>query len=232
MFYRLVVEILRGIFSPICRSRIHHPERARESGAWILAANHISHFDPPLLSMATGRDIDWMAMEELFRNRIFGWLLLRVQTFPVHRGRPDRTALRTAVERLKASRVVGIFPEGGIRDGRASLLVEGEMRPGLALVAGLAGVPVRPVVIFGTDRLYASHRWRRWRGTPVWIGFGELLDPPGGSAEERQAFEERFVQALRELAQEMVEEYGLQEGDWPHSPQERAREGGQQQIPK
>lgn len=222
--YWFVCAVLRLIFAPVCRCRVWHGERSREPGAWILAANHISHFDPPLLSLSTGRHIHWMAMEELFRGRLLGWILRHAGAFPVRRGRPDRSALRTAVELLQGGKVVGIFPEGGIRDGSASLLQGGELRPGLALVAGMAHVPVRPVVILGSDRLYASRRWWHWRGTPIWIGFGELLEMKD-SVNERELFEERLRQALRELAQDTAAHFGLQAEDWPRSPQQRMQEG-------
>lgn len=201
-----------------------HPERASLRGPCILAPNHISHFDPPVLSLAAPRQIDWMAMAELFQNRAFGFLLHLLGTFPVARGRPDRASLRTAVNRLRAGRVVGIFPEGGIRDSEASILRSGKPRAGLSVVASMAGAPVIPVVIFGTDRLYNSRRWRRFRGTELWVGFGEPILPPPGSSEERARWEEAYVLALRSLAIEVAAHFGLDEDDWPLPPGVRMKE--------
>lgn len=223
--YRWCALCLRGLFAPACRCKVLHEQRAGEPGAWILAPNHISHFDPPLLSIVAARPIDWMAMEELFRGKIFGALLRRVGAFPVKRGSPDRAAIKTAIGRLRAGHVVGIFPEGGIRDGPASLLSQGELKPGLSLVAASAGVCVRPVVILGSDRLYAWQRWGKWKATTVWIGFGELLPPPRRDSRQRQEWESHFVEALRTLAREVAQTFALSEADWPRSPQQRMEEG-------
>jgi len=223
--YRLVIIFLRCLFWPVCKVRVLYPERANLQGCWILASNHISHFDPPVLSFTAPRQLDWMAMAELFQSRIFGFLLNTLATFPVARGRPDRASLRTAVARLRAGRVVGLFPEGGIRDGDASILKNGEPRPGLSVVAGLAEARVVPVVIFGTDRLYNKRRWRRFRATPLWVGFGHPLPPPeGGSSIDRQDWEAAYLKALRDLGCEVAEYFSLTDADWPKPPSERMRE--------
>ncbi len=217
--------LLKLFFSRTCKLRILHGERGKRNGAWILAANHISHFDPPLLSVATRRTIDWMAMGELFSNRIFGWLLKSVGAFPVKRGKPDRQALREAVGRLKTGRVIGIFPEGGIRDGAASVLEGGEIRPGISMLAFLAETPVVPVVILGSDRLYNKTRWKKFRATTVWVGFGNAVLPTGDSpAEKRADFEKKLQEALRSLREEMIQHFGLSSDDLPKPPMQRMKE--------
>jgi 1-acyl-sn-glycerol-3-phosphate acyltransferase len=220
-FWRTTLQIL--LFKT-CRVHILHRERSRKTGAWILASNHISHFDPPLLSFACHRVVNWMAMEELFQPPWFGWLLQSVRAFPVRRGKPDRQALRVATERLAEKRVVGIFPEGGIRDGTASVLLGGPMRPGIGLVAGLAKVPILPAVILGTDRLYNKRRWLSWGRTNLWIAFGEELTPPGPTAADRLQFENDLSTAWQNLRQEVVEHFGLREEDLPRPPAVRQRE--------
>lgn len=223
--YRCWRFLLWCLLLPVCKIRMLHPERARLQGAWILASNHISHFDPPLLSFAVSRQIDWMAMAELFQNRIFAYLLRTVGTFSVTRGRPDRSSLRSAVARLRAERVVGLFPEGGIRDSEASILEKGMMRPGLSVIAGLAQARVLPVVIFGTDRLYNKRRWLQLRATPVWVGFGNPLPPPQGrSPQDRQDWEAEYLRALRELGREVAMHFSLRDGDFPKPPAERMKE--------
>jgi 1-acyl-sn-glycerol-3-phosphate acyltransferase len=119
---------------------------------------------------------------------------------------------------------VGIFPEGGIRDGEASILKVGQLRPGLSVVAGLADARVVPVVIFGSDRLYNTRRWWRFRATPLWVGFGEPLPPPQGSPAERESWEHDFLLALRNLANEVAGHFSLSPEDWPHAPAVRMKE--------
>ena len=92
------------------------------TGAAVLVANHISHFDPLFLGIAFKRTIDWMTTEEFYGNPLLGVWLRALNTFPVDRSRPDRCALRLGMERLRAGRMVGMFPEGGIRAGAGSIL--------------------------------------------------------------------------------------------------------------
>ena len=88
----------------------------------VVVANHISHFDPFLLSYAFPRPIDWMTTEEFYSNPLMRTWLRALNTVPVDRSRPDHRALRVGVERLRAGRIVGVFPEGGIRAGATSIL--------------------------------------------------------------------------------------------------------------
>ena len=81
-------------------------------------ANHISHFDPLFLGIAFKRTIDWMTTEEFYDNPLLGAWLRALNTFPVDRSRPDRRALRLGVERLRAGRMVGMFPRRGDSRGR------------------------------------------------------------------------------------------------------------------
>src|SRR5207244_7962661 len=126
------------------------------AGVFLLAANHISHFDPCIISSVARRKIDWMAMAEFFPIPFLGSFLRAVDAFPAARDRADRKTIRTAIERLKSGRIVGVFPEGGIRDGARSLLGGAPLRPGASTLAHMAGVPIVPCVILGSDRLYAN----------------------------------------------------------------------------
>ena len=77
-------------------------EHIPEKGAFIVASNHASYFDPPLIGTAMRHHlIHFMAKEELFHNPLMGWFLRYVGTFPVHRGRVDRKALVEALRVLK-----------------------------------------------------------------------------------------------------------------------------------
>src|SRR5207247_3209697 len=175
------------LFVWFARVRVVGGENTNCSGGFLLAANHISHFDPFLISLAVRRKIDWMAMAEFFRLPIVGLALRAVDTFPAERDRADRKTIRTAIERLKDGRIVGLFPEGGIRDGVRSLLEGAPLRPGASTLAHMAGVPVLPCVILGTDRFYSAKGWLPLRRTPVWIEFGK----PASHARELEKFRER-----------------------------------------
>jgi 1-acyl-sn-glycerol-3-phosphate acyltransferase len=213
--------LLRIILGGVSRTRVLHAERGAAPGAWILAANHISHFDPPFLTVATRRKIDWMAVVELFSNRIAGTWLRANDTFPVDRGKVDRAAVRTALDRLARGHVVGMFPEGGIRDGARSVLGGAALRPGIAALAQMSGAPIVPCVLLGSDRLYFPRNWLPLRRVRACIAFGEPLRCEGEGKEARVKLEAAVAENLRALAAEMRAAFQLTDDDFPKPPLER-----------
>src|SRR6187455_2769995 len=139
--------LVRFVFGCVARIHVIGRENARCADGFLLASNHISHFDPFLISLSVRRKIDWMTMAEFFRPPPLGFLLRSVDAFPAERDRADLKTIRTAINRLKRGRVVGLFPEGGIRDGANSLLEGAPLRPGASTLAQIAGVPILPCVI-------------------------------------------------------------------------------------
>src|SRR5438034_8920279 len=131
---------MKLLFACVARVRVVRRETANHDGGFLLAANHISHFDPFIISSVVRRKIDWMAMAEFFLYPLLGFLLRAVDAFPADRDRADRKTIRTAIERLKSGRVIGLFPEGGIRDGAKSMLEGAPLRPGAATLAHIPGV--------------------------------------------------------------------------------------------
>src|SRR5262249_55155436 len=128
--YRAGKLLVKLPFGCVTRVRILRPENAKRTGGFLLVANHISHFDPLIISSVVRRKIDWMTMAEFFRPPALGFFLRAVDAFPVDRGRAGHESIRTAIHRLKNGRVVGLFPEGGIRDGAQSLLEGAPLRRG------------------------------------------------------------------------------------------------------
>ena len=216
----LAMKVLFGCVARVCVVRC---ENANHNGAFLLAANHISHFDPFIISSVVRRKIDWMAMAEFFPYPLLGHFLRAVDAFPADRHRADRRTIRTAVERLKDGRIVGVFPEGGIRDGARSLLEGAPLRPGASALAHMASVPILPCVIVGSDRLYSAKRWLPLRRTPIWIAFGQLIPlfPNLEKLAARDRIERELTGAFKNLYTELREKFSLTADDLPHSPQER-----------
>src|SRR5438874_8220693 len=150
---------MKLLFGCVARVRVVRWENANHDGGFLLVANHISHFDPFIISSVVRRKIDWMAMAEFFPLPLVGFLLRAVDAFPADRHRADRKTVRTAIERLKDGRIVGVFPEGGIRDGAHSLLEGAPLRAGASTLAHIAGVPILLCVIIGSVRLYFKRSW-------------------------------------------------------------------------
>jgi 1-acyl-sn-glycerol-3-phosphate acyltransferase len=217
---RLFVKLL---FACVARVRVLRRENGNRVGGFLLAANHISHFDPFLISLAVQRKIDWMTMAEFFRSSALGFLLRAIDAFPAERDRADLKTIRTAIERLKSGRVVGLFPEGGIRDGTRSLLEGAPLRPGASTLAQIAGVPILPCVILGSDRLYSKSRWLPFRRTPIWIAFGNPIShfPELQKSQARERIESELPAAFKNLYAELREKFRLTSDDLPHPPRER-----------
>lgn len=133
-------------------------ENIPRSGPLILASNHISVADPPVLIVKTPRRIAWMAKKELFDIPIFGLAYSLYGCVPVRRKEADLTAIRMSQAALDKGLVLGMFPEG--TRSRTPGLIRAE--PGTALIALRTGAPVLPVAIWGTDRASLPRSFFHW----------------------------------------------------------------------
>ncbi len=226
LLYNLACVGTKAIVSVAAKTHILRSPGTAGRGPFLFVSNHISHFDPPILSARSPWPIDWMADAVLFSTWWSGPFMRGINTFPVDRVRPDKASLQTALQRLKQGRPVGIFPEGGIRDGGRSVLRGAPLKPGFAAIAQLARVPLVPAVILGTDRLYNKNVWIRRGHIPVWIGIGEEIRPDysGDRTEIRECLARTVAEALRKVLADLRAHFPIGEDDLPKSPQERMRE--------
>lgn len=166
MGYKIVRAVLDFIFFVIFRLHVEGRENVPQTGAIIVAPNHKSDWDPPLIGVAFNtRIIHYMAKEELFKNPFLGWLIRQFGTFPVKRGTVDRTAIRQALRELKAGNPLGIFPEG-TRIWREGL---GRFHSGMASLALMTGTPVVPVAVIGS-------RWMPHKKGPLAVLIGKPVE--------------------------------------------------------
>jgi 1-acyl-sn-glycerol-3-phosphate acyltransferase len=159
--------ITKGLFAV----RVSGADNVPKTGGLVVASNHVSYLDPPILGTWFPRVIHYMAKQELFETPIFGSLIRAVHAFPVNRESGDLGAIRHALHVLKAGGVVGIFPEG-----RRNLDGEAEARSGAVLLAATAHCPVVPVALVGTH-LAA----RRLRAARVAVRIGAPLTFQGSA---------------------------------------------------
>src|SRR5947207_8965250 len=150
-----------------------------------------------------------MTMAEFFRPPALGFFLRSIDAFPAERDRADLKTIRTAIDRLKSGRIVGIFPEGGIRDGGRSLLEGVPLRPGADTLAQTADVPIVPCVILGTDRFYSKKQWLPFRRTPVWIALGTPISrfPELQQSQSGERIESEVAAAFKNLYPGFNEEF-------------------------
>lgn len=125
-------------------------ERLPTTGGAVLAINHLSAIDPPLVGSFSNRTIFYMAKHEILQIPIVGEALTWTGGFPVRRGNSDREGLRTACELVRAGHVVGVFVEGT----RQRFGHPGVVHSGAAMIAMKEGVPLVPVGVetFGWSR--------------------------------------------------------------------------------
>lgn len=144
--YRCSQIPLRTLFTATLKLRVYDRRHVPRVGGAILACNHQSYLDPPLVGCTIlPRTAHFMARRSLFSNSFFGSIIRAYDAFPVDRDAADLGAIRHAMRLLRAGEIVMLFPEGTrTRTGRL-----GEAKAGVAMIAERAGVPVVPVLIEG-----------------------------------------------------------------------------------
>jgi 1-acyl-sn-glycerol-3-phosphate acyltransferase len=198
MIYWFVANLLRLIFATLFRWRIKGRENVPARGGVILASNHLSNLDPPLVSVAIWRPCAFMAKEELFEHRFFGWLIKNLNAFPVKRGTADRASLKKAVELLQAGWPLVMFPEGARSE--TGELQEPEM--GVGMIVYRAGVPVVPVWVSGTDKAMPKGSGIKFTQIRVRYGPPITFPIPEGTRPGREEYEaaaHRIMDGIREL---------------------------------
>jgi 1-acyl-sn-glycerol-3-phosphate acyltransferase len=148
-FYYLNLLWVKVLLMLISSRDVQGRENVPRKGALIVASNHLSNGDPPILTVAVPRQIAWMAKAEWFKTPVIGTLFRLAGMIPVRRFEADLHALRRAQHVLRDGGVLAMFPEG-TRGGDKGLRA-GEL--GTALIALRTGTPVVPIAIWGTEHV-------------------------------------------------------------------------------
>jgi 1-acyl-sn-glycerol-3-phosphate acyltransferase len=161
-FCRSLIILVGRVFF---RLRVVHRERMINQGPVILASNHESYLDPPLVGSVTDRAIFFLARKTLLDGGFFGWLLPKLNVIPVDQEGGDRVALKALIRILRAGEGTLVFPEG-------ERTVDGRLQPampGLGFVIAKTLAPVVPMRIFGARQAWprGSTRVRFCRITVV-----------------------------------------------------------------
>jgi 1-acyl-sn-glycerol-3-phosphate acyltransferase len=169
-------------------------------GGFILAANHISNFDPWAIGFPLwpGRRLRWMAKVELF-NSVLTPILRRGGAFPVNRGMRDATAIRTAIDLARGGDVIVMFPEGTRRKKGLRKKFHPKAHTGSARIAMSAGVPLVPAAIAGTDRLTRLGPLRVAYGAPLELEDLRAHDP----ATAAEIATERLMEQIAQLEESL-----------------------------
>ena len=191
-FFRGVQFTTRLFFKGILGARIRGLANMPIGGA-IVASNHVSNTDPPLLGCIVPGAIAFMAKEELFRNRFQRWLITSLYAIPIRRGRVDRTALKACMTQLNQAMPLIMFPQGTrVKEGST-----GKIHTGVAWLARKTQVPVVPT------RIRSNGLWRSFlRKDPIQVTFGEPIPPsPIESGRDDQDQAIRIMAAITRLSE-------------------------------
>jgi 1-acyl-sn-glycerol-3-phosphate acyltransferase len=145
--YQLIRAVLYVFFKVFNRLEVIGSENIPRNGGAIVAANHVSYLDPPVLGVALKRRPTYIAKEGLFRIPFIG-TVVRGCCFPMKRDKPQPSVIKEAVSRLKKGGVLVLFPEGS-RSTDGDFL---DAKRGVAMIAAMSVVPVVPALIEGTDK--------------------------------------------------------------------------------
>jgi 1-acyl-sn-glycerol-3-phosphate acyltransferase len=189
----------RALFKLYFRWRVYNSERVPLEGGVILAANHASYLDPPLVGSGVHRGINYLARENLFRFPVMGWVLRQWQVVPVDRDGGGAAGLRAILDRLLLGGAIILFPEGTrTRDGKLQ-----PARSGIGLTVIKSTAPVVPVRVFGTFEAYGRHL-RLPRPRQVAVKYGQPMRFEQLRAEAKVCSKPRLKQIYQQVADEIM----------------------------
>lgn len=195
MIYAVVKVILRVLFTVVLRMRVEGTENIPKDGPLVIASNHLSLLDPPVIGTAATRKVHFMAKQELFVP-ILGDIYKILGAFPVRRGGADRAAIKHGIEILQSSQVLAIFPEG-TRSKTGKL---GKAEPGALMMASKAMAAIVPCCVIGTDFQRQGRIWPK-----VTVRFGKPMFFPADAVINKELLHNMTEDLMQRIAQ-------LQEG--------------------
>ena len=166
------------------RGEVAGTENFPSEGPFLIASNHASHLDPPVVGCHVPRQMRFFARKSLWNNKLVAWWMNQVETIPVERDSGDVGAIKRVLQALKENRAIVLFPEGTrTTDGHLQ-----KAKAGVGLMACKTGVPVVPCRVYGSFEAFGKGRTIPRFGTPISIVFGppitaaEYDDPSLGKA--------------------------------------------------
>lgn len=197
MLYQVLKAVVFGLARLLFRLETRGAEHLPARGPVLIAANHTSFLDPPIVAVAAPRPLHFLAKEELFRIPLFGRLIQALNARPVRRGGADPVALRTGLRILGGGGALLIFPEG-TRGEEGDFQ---EPRPGAGMLAVVSGAPVLPTFVEGAGCALPRGRW-----LPRWAKIRVRFGPPVAfAAADSFGRRDRYLEASRQIMTAIAE---------------------------
>lgn len=213
----LLKTVVKLVFFVLFRIKISGMEKIPTGTPYIIAANHVSHFEPPFMLAFWPEIPEAIAGHDVWERGISGIFVATYGAIPVKRGEYDRKVLETMLAVLRSGRSLLIYPEGG----RSHTPGMRRALPGVAYVVDQANVPVIPVAVLGTrnDSLLQSLKFSR-PTLEMRIGDPFMLPPIPGKGEEKRAARQRNAdEVMLRIAAMLPEEYhGAYHGQVEQAP--------------
>ncbi|HTV76249.1 MAG TPA: lysophospholipid acyltransferase family protein [Candidatus Baltobacteraceae bacterium] len=197
--YRLGWIFFRALFAVYFRWRVFNAERVPQMRGVILAANHASFLDPPLVGSGLHREINYLARESLFRFPIVGAVLRSWNAVPVDIDGGGAAGLKAILERLLAGGGIILFPEG-------ARTFDGKLQPahaGIGLTVIKSSAPVVPVRVFGTFEAF-SRMQKFPRPKKIAVKYGEPMRFEELRAEAKNCSKARLKEIYQQVADEIM----------------------------
>lgn len=189
-----------GVYKLFYNFHIEGIENIPQDRPLVMASNHRSYADPVILTMPMKRPVTYMAKEELFKNKLFGWFITKLGAFPVKRGAGDMQVIDDSIAILNSGRNLVIFPEGTrSKDGKV-----GKGKTGVALIAAKSGADVLPCgIIFEGEKLKFRSK--------LTLRFGKVIPAEKIAVEDAspkalKGVKKRIMEAITELVEGPAEE--------------------------
>lgn len=189
--YKFICLVIKAFMRLIFRIEVKGAENVPQSGAVILCANHISNWDPLLLQAFINRHIYYMAKDELFHVFFVSFILKKIGAIPVKRTGSDLAAIKLAFKTLADGKILGIFPTGQ----REKVKGEGDVKSGIGLIAGKTKVPVLPVHISASFKIFSKVTVNIGKPANYAPGDGEKM-----STELAEEFSKKIYADIKKLA--------------------------------
>ncbi|MFC1807658.1 lysophospholipid acyltransferase family protein [Candidatus Omnitrophota bacterium] len=193
-FVQITVWILARFY---LRLKIEGHENVPKKGPFILASNHRSNLDPPIIAVSMDRKLHFLAKRELFNNELAAKFFRGINLLKLNREGMDKQALRDALDVLKNGRGLLIFPEGTrSKDGKI-----GFARGGVSAFACSSGAPVIPVFIKGTEQAMPPKK-HYILPAKIIVRFGKRIEPPKAISriDRKSVYQEFTNRVMQEIA--------------------------------
>lgn len=202
--FRVFAHGLLKLVAKVClRVTAEGLEKIPKTGPLLIVINHLGDADTPALVASLPFTPDALGKIELYDLPILGKLMDWYGVIWLHRGRPDKRALRAALDGLAQGRVIIIAPEG--RYSVTGALEQGT--DGAAFLAYKSGAPILPIAIIGTENAKVYGHMRRLRRAPVRIRVGTLLRLQDQAEDRKEALNRGTNQVMEALADLLPEQY-------------------------